>query len=96
MIGALSIALFGLVAAALCGLASYKQWGTWVAPFLLAMSLGGIMIFVFYLGLAESYYSGHDTYFFVPFSRIIFFFILFVTSGFGIASLRKDIRENGQ
>ena len=96
MIGAVIIALFGLVTAVMCGMAAYKHSSTWLAPFLAAMSGGGLMISMFGLGLAEAYYAKHSVLIFVPFAGFLFFVILLVTTGFGYSAWRKKANGNGR
>lgn len=72
------------------------QVSTWLAPFLAAMSGGGLMISMFGLGLAEAYYAKHSVLIFVPFAGFLFFVILLVTTGFGYSAWRKKANGNGQ
>lgn len=99
MVIASMIAFFGLVSATMCLLAIHRARHTddsWLAPFLAAMMFGSLGISIFYLGLAEAYYSNHSILVYVPFSRVIFFFILFVTTGFSYAVWHRKINEDGR
>ena len=97
MIGALLIGISAFVVFIIGSLAAWK-WRHREFPlsylFLIAIALGSLMISVFYIGLANQYRIGESVLPYVPFSRVVFVFIVFGSFGIVGAALLRKI--NGQ
>lgn len=62
--------------------------------FLLAMTLGSLMIFLFESGLTHAYIDKHNALVLAPYSRLMILFILLVTFGVLFEALRR--KNNGK
>ena len=96
MSGAIFIIVLALVTAILCGVVSWR-WRfksvqiDWTA--FMAMSLGSIAIGLFYAAILQTAWHGHSIIPLIPYSRIIFGFVLLSTTTMAVFVLRNNGRH---
>ena len=98
MTGAVLIVVISIVTAILAFIVAWRYRGKtayidWSA--FLAMGLGSLSIGLFYLGIAEALWNGHDVLELAPYSRIIFAFILISTALMAWLVLRSNGEKDG-